>query len=143
MCSTFCQCYNYCNPLNTSSMNSVGVKGQGKNVKTTEPLLVTILERENLISLLQSGVRCSRDCQCSDCSNQHNETTKRNVISASSTTLPKKRKRSNPDQQKGKVAQNMSFLEDLMFHQVTEKIWKRYHCLSIKIHWTTWGCSRC
>ena len=124
-------------------MNSVGVKGQGKNVKKTEPLLATILERENLISLLQSGVRCRRDCQCSDCNNQHNKTTKRNVISASSTTLPNKRKRSNPDQQKGKVAQNISFLEDLMFHQVTGKIWKRYYCLSIKIHWTTWGCSRC
>ena len=54
-------------------------------------------ERKSKCPCLKSGISCSRDCQCLDCSNPHNETSKRNVVSAGPTNIPKKRKRSNPD----------------------------------------------
>ena len=49
---------------------------------------------------------CSSACQCLDCENPHNQTTRKHVTSACSPTLPKKRKRSNPDTYKRKGGSN-------------------------------------
>ena len=105
MCSRFCQCYNCCNPLNSNakvtplSLHERCRCGRGrKKGESNRPSCCDCPgERKSKCPCLKSGISCSRDCQCLDCSNPHNETSKRNVVSAGPTNIPKKRKRSNPD----------------------------------------------
>ena len=105
MCSRFCQCYNCCNPLNSNSkLTPLSLhercrcgRGRKKGESNRPSCCDCPGERKSKCPCLKSGISCSRDCQCLDCSNPHNETSKRNVVSAGPTNIPKKRKRSNPD----------------------------------------------
>ena len=63
-------------------------------------------KRKSKCPCLKLGVSCSSACHCLDCGNPHNLTIRKHVTSACSPTLPKKRKRSNPDPCKRKGGSN-------------------------------------
>ena len=104
MCSRFCPCYNCCNPLNTNSkVTPLSLhercrcgRGREKGESNRPSCCDCPGERKAKCLCLKSGISCGIDYQCLDCRNPHNETSKRSVVSAGPTNIPKKRKRSDP-----------------------------------------------
>ena len=114
MCSRLCQCYNCCNPLNSTakvaSPPSLHRCRCGRGSKKSESNRAACRDcpgnRKSKCPCLKLGVSCSSACQCLGCGNPHNQTTRKHIASACSPTLLKKRKRSNPDPYKRKGGSN-------------------------------------
>lgn len=110
MCSRLCQCYNCCNPFNSEAKVTSSSRLEccrcGRGKKITDNKVTSCRDcpgkRKSKCPCLKSGVSCSNACHCVGCDNPHNETTKKGCISPQSPSLPKKRKRSNPDPYKRK-----------------------------------------